>query len=98
MTRKIQTLNAISKKGLSRLPDGYTVGNDVADPDAILVRSTVNPFLAVPDADASDALWVEPRLVGEVEFAEFTPNDTLRHARWRGLRPDMTPADVHRAP
>ena len=35
MTRKIQTLNAISKKGLSRLPDSYVVGNDIADPDAV---------------------------------------------------------------
>lgn len=41
MTRKIQTLNAISKKGLSRLPDSYAVSNDVTDPDAILVRSQV---------------------------------------------------------
>ena len=41
MTRKIQTLNAISKKGLSRLPDSYVVGNDIADPDAVLVRSQV---------------------------------------------------------
>ena len=41
MTRKIQTLNAISKKGLSRLPHSYSVGNDIAEPDAILVRSQV---------------------------------------------------------
>ena len=41
MTRKIQTLNAISKKGLSRLPENYAVANDIADPDAILVRSQV---------------------------------------------------------
>jgi D-3-phosphoglycerate dehydrogenase len=39
MTRKIQTLNAISKKGLARLPENYTVANDIADADAILVRS-----------------------------------------------------------
>jgi D-3-phosphoglycerate dehydrogenase len=37
---KIQTLNNISKNGLSRLPAAlYGVANDVADPDAILVRS-----------------------------------------------------------
>ena len=37
---KIQTLNNISKNGLSRLPATlYGVANDVADPDAILVRS-----------------------------------------------------------
>src|SRR6201995_4279770 len=37
---KIQTLNNISKNGLSRFPaNAYKVGNDVADPDAVLVRS-----------------------------------------------------------
>jgi D-3-phosphoglycerate dehydrogenase len=37
---KIQTLNNISKNGLSRLPaNTYEVGNDIADPDAVLVRS-----------------------------------------------------------
>ena len=50
MTRKIQTLNAISKKGLSRLPDGYTVGNDVAAPDAILVRSQAMHDMTIADS------------------------------------------------
>ena len=37
---KIQTLNNISKNGLSRLPsEDYRVANDVAEPDAILLRS-----------------------------------------------------------
>jgi D-3-phosphoglycerate dehydrogenase / 2-oxoglutarate reductase len=40
-TQKILTLNAISKKGLARLPHSYSVANDLADPDAILVRSQV---------------------------------------------------------
>jgi D-3-phosphoglycerate dehydrogenase len=36
----VLTLNNIAKVGLARLPSGsYQVGNDVADPDAILVRS-----------------------------------------------------------
>ena len=48
MTRKIKTLNAISKQGLSRLPDTYVVGNDVADPEAILVRSTDMHKLEIP--------------------------------------------------
>lgn len=50
MTRKIQTLNAISKKGLSRLPVGYVVGNDITDPDAILVRSQVMHELPIPSS------------------------------------------------
>ncbi len=48
MTRKIQTLNAISKKGLSRLPEGYVVGNEITDPDAILVRSQVMHETPIP--------------------------------------------------
>jgi bifunctional non-homologous end joining protein LigD len=60
------------------------------------LRTDENPFVGVPDADAADALWVRPELVGEVEYAEFTPGGTLRHARWRGLRPDLAPADVTR--
>jgi D-3-phosphoglycerate dehydrogenase / 2-oxoglutarate reductase len=48
MTRKIQTLNAISKKGLARLPENYTVANDIADADAILVRSQVMHEMPIP--------------------------------------------------
>jgi len=48
MTRKIQTLNAISKKGLSRLPESYVVSNDGAEPDAILVRSQAMHDMAIP--------------------------------------------------
>ncbi|WP_434970216.1 ATP-dependent DNA ligase [Microbacterium sp. bgisy207] len=55
-----------------------------------------NPFVGVPAADARDAIWVRPELVGEVEFAEFTPGGILRHARWRGLRPDHAPDAVVR--
>ena len=54
------------------------------------------PLSGVPGPDASDALWVSPDLVGEVEFANWTPDGVLRHARWRGLRPDKSPADVVR--
>ncbi len=36
---RVLTLNAISKKGLARLPQEYVVGGDVAAPDGILVRS-----------------------------------------------------------
>lgn len=52
------------------------------------------PLDGVPAADASDALWVRAEPVGEVEFAGWTPGGILRHARWRGLRPDKTAADI----
>ena len=37
----IQLLNKIAKVGLDRLGDAYKVGEDVADPDGIMVRSAV---------------------------------------------------------
>ena len=46
---KILTLNAISKQGLERLPaEHYNTGNDVAEPDAILVRSAKMHDMAIP--------------------------------------------------
>lgn len=48
MNRKILTLNAISKKGLSRLPEHYATANDMAEPDAILVRSQDMHNMAIP--------------------------------------------------
>ena len=37
---KVQTLNNISRNGLDRLPANlYRVANDIADADAVLVRS-----------------------------------------------------------
>jgi bifunctional non-homologous end joining protein LigD len=60
------------------------------------LRNDENPFVGIPAADASDALWVRPEVVGEVEFAEFTPDGILRHSRWRGLRPDKSPDEVVR--
>lgn len=60
------------------------------------LRTDANPMVGVPALDASDALWVRPELVGEVEFGEFTPGGILRHSRWRGLRPDKSPAEVVR--
>ena len=58
------------------------------------LRTEETPLEGVPDLDARDALWVHPELVGEVEFAGWTSDRSLRHARWRGLRPDKDVADI----
>ncbi|WP_353988391.1 ATP-dependent DNA ligase [Ruicaihuangia caeni] len=48
----------------------------------------------VPDADAADAVWVSPQLVGEVSFTEWTDTRRLRHPVWRGLRADKRPDQI----
>ena len=54
------------------------------------------PALASPPprADTVGAQWVEPKLVAEVGFGEWTPDGRLRHPVWRGLRPDKSVQDV----
>ena len=42
------------------------------------------------------AIFVEPRLVCEVEFSEWTASGTLRQPSYKGLRDDKEPADVVR--
>jgi bifunctional non-homologous end joining protein LigD len=53
-----------------------------------------SPFEDVPSADAADARWVNPALVGEVTFGEWTGSGKLRHPVWRGWRLDKEPAEV----
>ncbi|WP_131783579.1 DNA ligase D [Legionella gresilensis] len=50
-------------------------------------RTTKNPFNSRPP-DASKALWVNPILVAEVEFTEWTNDERLRHPSFQGLRYD----------
>lgn len=40
--------------------------------------------------------WVEPRLVAEIAFAEWTQNGLLRQPRYEGLRPDKKASECRR--
>ncbi len=55
---------------------------------------TTNPFTPASDIKERAAHFVEPELVGEVRFGEWTQSLRLRHPVWRGLRPDKNPQDV----
>lgn len=51
----------------------------------------------VHDAPRDELLhvhWIEPVLVGEVTFMEWTSAGALRHSSWRGWRPDKSPDEV----
>jgi bifunctional non-homologous end joining protein LigD len=69
---------------------------------AVLERSLAtrrrddSPFVDPPRL--KDAVWVEPELVVEVRFHEWTRAGILRHPRYTGLRDDVDPAAVVREP
>ncbi|MEV6609763.1 DNA ligase D [Kutzneria sp. NPDC051319] len=60
------------------------------------LRRDKHPFASSPPrADVVRAQWVEPILVGEVRFRQFTRGaGRLRHTSWRGLRDDRAPDEV----
>jgi bifunctional non-homologous end joining protein LigD len=66
---------------------------DMTERFAKLERES-NPFEELPRADAKGARFLTPKLVGEVEFAEWTATERLRQPSWRGWRPDKKATDV----
>jgi bifunctional non-homologous end joining protein LigD len=61
------------------------------------LRRADSPFAEqLPAAHRKDAQWVQPAIVGEVAFTEWTREGRLRHPTWRGLRADKSPAEVVR--
>ena len=63
------------------------------------LRREQSPFPTVPKMPRvrkNDVVWVEPKLVAEVEFAEFTHDGRLRAPSYQGLREDKEPEEVHR--
>jgi len=50
----------------------------------------------VPRADRKGAHWIEPKLVAEINFTEFTGDGILRHPSFVGLRDDKPAKDVVR--
>ncbi|NNG19210.1 ATP-dependent DNA ligase [Naumannella sp. ID2617S] len=82
---------------VGRVGSGFT---DQALREAREVLSSIErddaPLGGVPAQDSRRAHWVEPLLVGEVEYGEFTDVGRLRHPVWRGWRPDRFAEEVVR--
>jgi bifunctional non-homologous end joining protein LigD len=50
----------------------------------------------MPKIRKGDVVWLEPKLVAEVEFAQWTHDGHLRAPVYQGLREDKEPEEVHR--
>ncbi len=61
-----------------------------------LERETPAFAKAPRGAEARRSHWVEPRLVAEVAFTEWTEDGILRHPTFQGLREDKSPEEVVR--
>jgi bifunctional non-homologous end joining protein LigD len=63
------------------------------------LKRPTSPFPEVPKMPKvrkSDVIWVEPELVCEVEFAEWTHDGRLRSPTYKGLREDKSAEEVRR--
>ena len=63
------------------------------------LRRDTTPFPEVPKMPKvrrGDVTWVEPKLVCEVSFLEWTHDGHLRAPSFEGLRDDKAASDVHR--
>lgn len=83
---------------VGRVGTGFTE-RDLANLKKALapLHTDESPFDArLPTRDAKGVTFVEPVLVGEVRYSEWTPDNRLRQPSWRGMRPDKKPSEVVR--
>ena len=60
------------------------------------LRADHSPFTGRKPPRLKSPVWVEPKLVAEVEFAEWTRTRTLRAPSFKGLRDDIDPQRIDR--
>lgn len=61
------------------------------------LKRTNPPFKEVPKTKSNEKItWLQPELVAEIKFAEWTKENLLRQASYKGLRIDKEPKDVKR--
>lgn len=62
-----------------------------------LIKRSDSPFYLPPEERANEKIiWLKPELVAEIKFAEFTKDNLLRQASYKGLRSDKNPRDIVR--
>ncbi len=76
-------------------------GFDAADLDRLArkfkpLQRASSPFEEVPAAECKGAVWLEPKLVCQVEYTEWTRDGRLRHPSFKGLREDKPARQIRR--
>ncbi|BAX94227.1 multifunctional non-homologous end joining DNA repair protein LigD [Mycobacterium shigaense] len=90
--------------GVGGLQFAGRVGTGFTERDLAHLKKTMAPLHTdqspfdppLPRIEARGVTYVEPVLVGEVRYSEWTPDNRLRQSSWRGLRPDKKPSEVVR--
>jgi len=78
------------------------VGTGFRDEELVSLRERLDalrrdtPACSGPVPQTRGNVWVEPRLVGEVRYAEVTADGLLRQPSWIGLREDKEPGECTR--
>lgn len=60
------------------------------------IETEKNPFAPDPELPKKDVHWVEPKLVAQVGYGEWTSANKVRHPRFLGMRIDKDPIEVVR--
>lgn len=74
---------------VGRVGTGFTVKTLAMLQDRL--EPTLRPTPPVPNPPRGPAVWVEPFLVVDVDFTEWTSDDKLRHPSYKGVRDDLDP-------
>jgi bifunctional non-homologous end joining protein LigD len=61
------------------------------------LKRDASPFKHAPQARTNERItWLEPQLVAEIKFAQWTQENLLRQASFKGLRTDKDPKKVRK--
>ena len=79
-------------------------GTGISENDMIVLESNFqglrrleSPFKQEPKTKSNEKItWLEPKLAAEIKFAEWTKENLLRQASYKGLRADKDPKDIKR--